>query len=81
MVEGVRSARPRVSFYGHQILDLPARRQGSSTTVSLDSPQSRYFFKLDTARGRLVVALKSEGNSQGRAPRENEGVAGDCSPL
>lgn len=86
LVEGASDRNPVVSFYGHQVLALT--RQGNTSEagdgarpVHLDAPASKYYFTLDRERMRLVVALKTEHNEGGRRPRENEGVAGNCSPL
>ena len=81
LVEGVSRGQPMVSFYGHQTLPLSKAREKGTGAFLLDAPSSRYLFKLDPARLRLVVALKTQGNGQGRAPGQNEGVAGNCSPL
>jgi len=81
MVEGVSRQQPLVSFYGAQVGALSKQRDKDSGALFLDAPSSRYLFKLDSERLRLIVAVKTEDNDGGRNPAAGEGVAGNCSPL
>jgi hypothetical protein len=81
LVEGMSKGQPLVSFYGHQTMALTKETDKETGVISLDAQSSRYFFKLDSVRGRLVVSIKTPQNDTGRTPGENEGVAGNCSPL
>ncbi len=81
LIEGVSRQRPHVSFYGHQIQELAKVKEEGTGAWYLDGPDSRYLFKLDEARMRLSVALKTQENAGGKSPLPGQGVAGNCSPL
>lgn len=86
LVEGVSATHPLVSFYGHQTLVLAKlanqkEPKGVVSPMQLDAPHSKYLFTLDPERMRLVVALKTKQNNEGREPRPGEGVAGNCQRL
>ena len=83
-IEGLSQRQPLIAFYGHQV--MPLAKTTEASTFAFDAQASRFHFRLDRDRLRLVVRKKQNPannatqNGQVEAGLESSG-AGNCKTI
>lgn len=76
--EDVSKNEVLVAYYGRQVMRLPRKTRNG---FELTHQNSKFFFKLDADRGRVVVAPKELGTLEPTSSEKSQWHAGNCRAI